>query len=498
MTEDLKGRTYIIAAALVALFLGALDTLVMSAAMPTIVTDLGGLHLYSWVFSAYLLSRAVSLPIFGKLADLFSTKNLFLISISIFLVSSVWAGVSNSMFQLILSRALQGLGAGGNFALVYIVLSDISTPRQRGKMMSMASFVWGVASLLGPSIGGFIVNYFSWRWIFFINLPLGALSLTGICLYFSETRPKREEAAIDIIGILLLSTMVLALLTAFLLVGEGYRWLAPQIISLFGLTVVSGMAFYAVEKRVKEPTLPMHFFSVRGFRTGNGAVCCSSIAIFSIVAYIPLFIQGALGKTPAQMGLVMVALSVAWSFGALICGQTANILGHKVSALTGAVLLSVGSGITLSLTAQSGLWVCYVALALAGLGMGYVSISTLLIVQNSLDGKDLGVATSSHQFSRTLAGTIGVGISGSLVTGRLTAPMEKLLQSRITDEIPPDLLGRIQQSVETFFQPEVQTLLSTQVLGLFQDMIAKGVMMVFVVSFIASLICFLFCCRLPK
>ena len=182
---NLKSRFYVIAAALLALFLGALDTLVMGAAMPTIVADLGGLHLYSWVFSVYLLTRAVSLPIFGKLCDIFNSKKLYTISIVIFLLSSILAGVSQNMTQLTFSRALQGVGAGGNFALAYIVLADISPPEKRGKMMALASFVWGIASVLGPTLGGFIVNYFSWRWIFFINIPLGSFALMGILMYLT-------------------------------------------------------------------------------------------------------------------------------------------------------------------------------------------------------------------------------------------------------------------------------------------------------------------------
>lgn len=498
MTDSLKGRKYIIAAALMALFLGALDTLIMSAAMPTIVTDLGGLHLYSWVFSTYMLARAISLPIFGKLADLFSTKILFLVSIVLFLVSSVWAGLSDTMLQLILSRAFQGLGAGGNFALVYIVLSDISTPAQRGKMMSLASFVWGIASVLGPSLGGFIVNYFSWRWIFFINLPLGVLSLVGIYLYFSETRPKRKEASVDLLGIFLMTVTVLALLMGFLLMGQGNRWFSVKIMGLFTLTAVSGVLFYHVEKRAKEPVLPMQFFSVPGFRIGNGAVFFCSFAIFALVAYIPLFIQGALGKSPAQLGLVMVALSVAWSLGALLCGQMAHRLDHKYAGVVGAVFLSVGCGMVLGFSSGTGLWACYIALTLVGLGMGSVSIATLLIVQNSLDEKDLGVATASHQFSRTLAGTIGIGISGSLVTDRLAELMDGPLGSNMIKDVPADLFEKLQKNIETFFQPDIQSLLSAETLSFFQNMIANGVMVVFYISLLASLVCFVFCCRLPR
>ena len=181
-----------IAAALLTLFLGALDALVMSAAMPTIVTDLGGLHLYSWVYSAYLLARAVSLPIFGKLADIFRSRRLYVISILIFLLGSIWAGLSQSMTQLILSRAVQGIGAGGNFALVYIVLTDISAPEKRAKTLSLASFIWGLASVLGPTFGGFVVTYFSWRWIFFANIPLGLFSLLGLSSIWWKFVPKRR------------------------------------------------------------------------------------------------------------------------------------------------------------------------------------------------------------------------------------------------------------------------------------------------------------------
>jgi Na+/melibiose symporter-like transporter len=304
--------------------------------------------------------------------------------------------------------------------------------------------------------------------------------------------------SVDILGIFLLSLMVLALLTAFLLAGEGHRWLDPRIVSLFALTAVSGIAFYAAENRAKEPVLPMGFFSVKGFRTGNGAVFCSSFAIFSLAAYIPLFIQGALGKSPAQMGMAMVSLSLAWSCGSLMCGQMAHIVGHRVSAIMGAAFLSAGSGMALSFTPQTGLWACYIALALAGLGMGYVSLSTLLIVQNSLDKQDLGMATASNQFSRTLAGTIGVGISGSLVTARMTGSMEDIFHSRAVREIPPDLLEKVRQSIETLFEPDVQSRLSAQVLDLFQNIMAQGVMMVFILSLAAALVCFLFCLRLPK
>ncbi len=493
-----KKRFYVILSALLALFLGALDTLIMGAAMPTIVSDLGEMQLYSWVFSVYLLSRAVSLPIFGKLCDLFDSKRLYMGSIIIFLISSVCAGISHSMTQLTVSRAIQGVGAGGNFALAYIVLADISPPERRGKMMSLISFVWGVSSVLGPTIGGFIVNYFSWRWIFYMNVPLGIIALIGIWLYLEETREKKKEASIDYLGALTLSTTILALLTAFLLAGQTYAWISPQILGLFLLALLSGLVFYTAERRAQEPILPIGFFQVRGFSIGNSAAFFASFAIFSLSAFSPLFIQGALGKTPAQLGVAMVPLSLGWSIGALLCGQVVHLMKERPGALLGAVLLLAGCGLTVTFSISTSLTTCSIVLALAGIGMGFISISTLLVVQNSLPGDNLGVATASHQFSRTLGGTIGIGISGSFVSARLQKTMDLLMPSGISDQIPQDFSTHLQQSAESLFRPEVQSLLSANVQKALQGAVAESVTLVFWTALIMSCVCLALSYRLPK
>ncbi|UCD33996.1 MAG: MFS transporter [Desulfobacterales bacterium] len=469
----------------------------MGAAMPTIVADLGGLHLYSWVFSVYLLTRAVSLPIFGKLCDLIDNKKLYVISIVIFILSSIFAGVSYSMVQLTLSRALQGIGAGGNFALAYIVLADISPPEKRGKMMALISFVWGLSSVLGPTLGGFIVNYFSWRWIFFINIPLGSLALVGITLYLKETREKKSKASIDYLGALILSMMILALLTAFMLGERTYRWASPQIIGLLGIAIISSIAFYYTEKRAIEPILPLGFFRVRGFSFGNGSAFFASFGIFSLSAYSPLFIQGALGKSPIELGIAMVPLSLGWSIGALVCGHMVHLLKEKPSALFGSGLLVAGSCLTLSFSISTSLIMFSVVLAVAGLGMGFVSISTLLLVQNSLSDSDLGIATASHQFSRTLGGTIGIGISGSFVTAKLSKAMNGLANLDFSDKASFTLPAQMHHSVETLFKPEVLSLLSADTQNALQEAVAQGVTMVFWASIFAAFICLFFSYKLP-
>ncbi len=494
---DSKSRLYIIVAALLALFLSALDTLIMGAAMPSIVADLGGLHLYSWVFSVYLLTRAISLPIFGKLCDLIDSKKLYIVSIIIFLLSSIFAGVSYSMVQLTLSRALQGIGAGGNFALAYIVLADISPPEKRGKMMALISFVWGLSSVLGPTLGGFIVNYFSWRWIFFINIPLGGLALVGITLYLKETREKKREASIDYLGALTLSMIILTLLTAFMLGERTYRWTSPQILGLLVIALISGISFYYVEKRAMEPILPLSFFRIQGFSFGNGSAFFASFGIFSVSAFSPLFIQGALGKSPIEMGIAMVPLSLGWSIGALACGQMIHLLKEKPSALLGSGLLVAGSCLTLSFSISTSLTMFSIVLAVAGLGMGFVSIATLLLVQNSVSDSDLGVATASHQFSRTLGGTIGIGISGSFVTAKLSKTINGLANSGFSDQMPFKIPAHMYHSVEVLFKPEVQSLLSADVQKALQEAVAQGVSMVFWGAAITAFVCLFFSYKLP-
>ncbi len=493
-----KSKIYIILATLLALFLGALDTLIMSAAMPTIIADLGGLHLYSWAFSSYMLSRAVSLPIFGKLCDLFENRILYGIAIGIFLLGSVLSGTSTSMTQLIFWRTIQGIGAGGNFALAYIVLSDISPPGKRGKMMSLASFVWGLASVLGPTIGGLIVTYVSWRWIFYINLPLGGFSLAGILIFLQETREKRKAVSLDLLGALTLSVSILSLLGAFLMGGREARWLSPEIMGLVLLFLISSAFFYIAEKRAPEPILPLPFFRIPGFSMGNLCVFCSSFAIFPLSAYIPLFIQGAMGKSPAQLGLAMISLSLGWSLGALLCGQIVERTGNRAAARFGGLCLMGGCGMTLFFTPATSLILCSAAVGLAGTGMGFISISTLLIVQESIDASNLGVATSSHQFTRTLGGTVGIGIAGSFLTAAFMRSMEGIMGRDWREKFPPQLQEKIGGSLEHLFSPEIQEGLSQTVQNALRTAMSQGIQIVFRAAFCAAILCLLFGWLLPK
>ncbi|MHC1726367.1 MAG: MDR family MFS transporter [Syntrophobacteraceae bacterium] len=496
---DSRAKAFLIIAALLALFLGALDALVVGAAMPTIVSDLGGLPLYSWVFSSYLLARAVSLPIFGKLCDLFSSRSLYLISIVIFIAGSLLAGIARNMEQLIVFRTIQGIGAGGTFALAYIVLSDLYPAEKRGKMMGLISFVWGISSILGPPVGGFIVAWLSWRWIFFINLPLGFLALIGIALYLTDVRQRKPGAAIDFLGALTLTISVTALLSLFLMAGRDYPWLSIETGMLFAVSAVAGACFCWAEKRAGEPILALEFFTRKQFSLANGAAFFSSFAIFSLSAFSPLFIQGVLGKDPAELGVAMVPLTLGWSLGAITCGQLVSAAREKAFSITGSLLLTAGTVLALVFSSPSVPVLLFsMLLAVAGVGMGFVSVPTLLLVQKSLTESDLGVATSSQQFARTLGGTIGIGISGGLLAGSMSTSLGLLLNSPLKESIAPLISESKSAHIEALLQPQVMAQLAPTLQDALRNSINDGVQTVLWSSLAASVISLIFCLLLPS
>jgi len=479
-----QGRQFIVISALLALFLGAMDSLVVSAAMPTIVAELGSLHLYSWVYSAYFLARAVSLPVFGKLADLFSTRGIFLFSIALFLLASVAAGAAPSMAFLVGARVFQGIGAGGIFALVYIILSDISPPGKRGKTLSFASSVWGIASIIGPTLGGFIVTYMSWRWIFYINLPVGVFCLAGIGLFLQDRRTRDKEVHLDIAGILCLTGFILSFLLVFIAGGRNYAWFSLEMGLLAALSTVFFVVFVVVELKAPDPVLDLRFFRRRDFGLGNTATFFSSFAIFSLFAYAPLFIQGALAKTPMEVGLAMLSLSLGWSCGSLTLGRFVDGAGGKTAAATGGVMLLASGVMLLFFNPATTMLNCFLVFLLAGFGMGFVTLSTLLLVQASVGPEDLGVATSFHQFARTLGGTVGVGICGGIMT---TGLIRRLAECTVS--LPESVTRRLQESTENIFRPEFQALLGQEEKTALYGAVSQAMTGVFWIVTGASLLC---------
>ena len=487
-----KERGLIIGASLLALFLGALDALVMSAAMPTIIAELGGMALYAWVYSAYFLARAVSLPMFGKLSDLYPAKVLMIISISLFVLASAAAGVSPSMGVLVGARVFQGIGAGGIFALVYVVLTEVSSSEQRGKTLSLASAIWGISSVIGPTLGGFMVTYLSWRWIFFINLPLGFLSLAGIAFFFKEFRQKDKQIDLDWAGITCFSGAVLGGLTLVMTGGREIPWSSSFGVFLIVMTLVLAVGFVFAERRAIDPFLDFTFFKYPGFALGNAITFGASLSMFALFAYAPLFLQGALSQSPMVVGYAMLSLSLGWSLGSLAMGRVVNLFGGKNASLAGSLLMMAGAFLCLGFDRGTSLYYCFFVFILTGLGMGFITLSTLLIVQDSVPPKDLGIATSFHQFARTLGGTVGVGICGAVVTSRLFKGLE-------TQELgmPAEMANQIRDSIAQLFQPEFQAQIPPTILDLLKNAVLEGVWAAFAVVATVTVLGFLLSVFLP-
>jgi MFS family permease len=402
------------------------------------------------------------------------------------------------MVQLVCLRALQGIGAGGNFALAYIVVAEVSSPEKRGRAMGLISFVWGISSILGPLLGGLIVTYISWPWVFYLNLPIGCVAVFFVLRYFQESRQKKKETAVDYLGATALAICILALLFAFLLLGEAYAWYSPELIGLFVLSAMAGTLFYYNEQRVSEPILPLHFFRILGFTLPNTAAFFSSFAIFSLLAFLPLFVQGTLGRSATELGLVMIPMSLGWSAGSLTCGLVVNRLGEKLSGIVGAIVMFVSIALTLTFNASTGLFYFSVVVCPIGIGMGFVSVSTLLKVQNSLHEDDLGIATSSQQFARTLGGAIGIGFSGSLVAHYVDKSLNSLMNSTLSSEIPPDLTSKLLQNLQEIFRPEIVASLSSAAVTAVRESIGTGVEAVFWTALLVSFVSIIMCIMIPE
>jgi MFS family permease len=313
-----------------------------------------------------------------------------------------------------------------------------------------------------------------------------------------ETREKRSKVSLDLLGVLTLSISIVALLSLFLVGGKDYAWDSPQIIVLLLLTILAGVGFVHCEKRAEDPILSLEFFRIRGFAIGNASVFMSSFAIFAFFAFAPIFIQGAQGKSPMQVGIALLSLSLGWSIGSIIFGQISNRLGAKTAAIMGAICLTAGCGLSLTFHTSTSMIFSFLVFQLVGLGMGFVALATLVIVQNSVEPTDLGVATASHQFMRTFGGTVGIGICGGLLMSRLTVTIDSLVNKGIGGGLPETVLNQSQKSIEDLLRPEFQALLPETERFLLQSSIASSVQFVFWVALFISLLCLAICFLLPE
>ena len=403
-------RPLTVAALLLALSMAAMEMTVVSTAMPTVISDLGGIGKYAWVFTAYMLACTVMVPIYGKVADLYGRKPVMLVGIVLFLVGSMASGQARTIDQLIIFRALQGLGAGAMQPIAFTIVGDIFSIEERAKMQGVFGAVWGLAGLVGPLLGGVIVKALSWRWIFYINVPFGIASMLVLMGSLVESVEKKEHH-LDIVGAGLLTAAIVSLLLG----AQGtIAWvLIPSGIAL-------GVAFVWAEARSPEPLLPLDLFRSRAISVSSVISGVMGAAMVATVTFVPLFVQGILGGSPTQAGGAIAPMVIGWPIASALSGRLLTRVGYRPLVRFG-LFISAVSSLLLALVAHEGtpLWMLRAIAAGFGVGMGLSNTALLIAVQTSVRWDRRGVATASTVFFRTIGATLGVGALGAVLAGAL-------------------------------------------------------------------------------
>ncbi|MEU0406310.1 MDR family MFS transporter [Streptomyces griseorubiginosus] len=433
--EHVSGNVLVsIGALLLGMLLAALDQTIVSTALPTIVSDLGGMEHLSWVVTAYLLASTAATPLWGKLGDQYGRKRLFQTAIVIFLIGSALCGMAQDMPQLIAFRALQGLGGGGLMVLSMAIVGDLVPPRERGRYQGLFGAVFGATSVLGPLLGGLFTEHLSWRWVFYVNLPVGVVALAVIAIVLRIPR-KSTKHVIDYLGTFLIAAVATCLVLVASLGGTTWGWGSPQIVGLAVLGVVLAVAFVAVERRAAEPVLPLKLFRIRTFALSAVISFIIGFAMFGAMTYLPTFLQVVRGVSPTMSGVHMLPMVFGLLLSSTVSGQIVSRTGRwKVFPVAGTAVTTLGLLLLHRLDEGSSTWVMSVYFCVFGLGLGLVMQVLVLIVQNAVSYEDLGVATSGATFFRSIGASFGVAIFGTVFANRLGDKLGEALRGA---QLPP-------------------------------------------------------------
>jgi EmrB/QacA subfamily drug resistance transporter len=418
------------------MLLAALDQTIVGTAMPRILADLNGFDHYTWVSIAYLLAATVMVPIYGKLSDIYGRRIFFLGGMALFLTGSALSGASQSMEQLIAFRALQGLGGGAIMPIVQAIIGDIFPPAERGKWQGMTIGIWGLATIFGPPLGGWITDTWSWRWVFYINLPLGIAAMLVAALALPRLTERRAHR-IDYAGAATLIVAASALVLAFSLAGTTFTWGSPQILGLFAAALAAGVVFCLIERRAAEPIIRLDSFRNGVFTISVITTFLISAALFGTLLYMPLFLQGVQGQSAAASGTFATPLMIGVIVSGVVGGQVIARTGHyKLQAILGAALAAIGMFLLSRMTARTGEGEIVLYMVLLGLGIGASMTIFTVVVQSAFPRARLGQVTSNLQFFREIGGVIGLAILGSVMTRSFQTHFEAALPPELSQVIP--------------------------------------------------------------
>jgi len=421
MSDEERRTRRALVGVMLAIFLAAMESTVVATAMPKVIDSLGGIHIYSWVFSGFLLTATVMMPVWGRLSDLFGRRPTYLTGLVIFLVGSALSGAAQDMTQLIAFRMVQGLGAGSLMTLGMTIVGDLFTLERRAKMQGYLSGVWGVASLAGPVLGGLLADLASWRWVFYINLPFGVVAMILLAGALPASAPGGRRVRLDYAGFALFVIGVSALLTGLVQAGRAGEWLAGDVLGPLGVAAVALGAFVRVERRAAEPIVPLRLFGNRMVVAATVTGFLSGMAMFGAVSFIPLFLQAVAGMSATGAGLVLIPFVLGWVAFSIVSARLVLRLGYRGVVTAGMLCLTAAFLLLLRWSAALTPAAAMRDAVLAGIGMGLSMVPMLIGVQSAVARTDLGAATSVTQFCRSLGGAIGVSIMGAVMAQRLAA-----------------------------------------------------------------------------
>jgi EmrB/QacA subfamily drug resistance transporter len=409
--ESKSGRALVIASVMGSMFMIAIEATIVSTAMPQIVAQLGGLHLYSWIFSSFLLTQTAMTVVFGKLADVYGRKPMMLVGIAIFLIGSILAGFAGSMMTMVLFRLIQGVGAGAIQPVAMTIVADLYPARERGKIQGYLASVWAISAVLGPIAGGLIIRDWSWPWIFWINVPIGIIAAAGFSVFLKE-HAKHERRSIDILGALLFTITVASLLIALTEAGRSDGTLGVAAGTLF---CVSSILFVAQERRAADPMISFALWGRRPIAAANGAGALASMALIGLTTFLPMYVQGVLHRSPVVAGLALTMMLLGWPVGATCAARSFHRFGLRQIMVAGSLLVPAGTSVLVLLTPESSPITAGLGSLIMGLGMGLLSVSSLVLIQELVDRPQRGSATASNLFARNIGSTLGATVLGAVL-----------------------------------------------------------------------------------
>ncbi|GGP09148.1 MDR family MFS transporter [Oceanobacillus neutriphilus] len=477
-------RPVVLIALILSMFMAAIEGTIIATAMPNIVSDLGGFTLYSWVFSSFLLMQAVTTVIYGKLADLFGRKPIFVIGVIIFLIGSLLCGLAETMTALVVFRLIQGLGAGAIHPMVTTIVGDMYSLEERAKVQGYLASVWGISSVAGPLLGGMIVQYVDWAWIFWINIPIGIIGLAGVVLFFHE-KVDKERKTIDYLGTSFFFIAISSLIIVFVQAGTNWAWTSIETLGLLGIFLICISLFIWQEKRCPAPMMPLSLWKNKLMVIANIATLFSGMIILGLSSFLPTYVQGVMGESAIVAGFTLSTLSIGWPISSTIAGHLVLRIGFRKTAFLGGVALFAGTFLFFLLDAEKGAIYAGFSSFIVGIGMGLTSTTFIVAIQNSVSWKARGSATSLNMFMRIIGSAIGTALLGGILNLRL----QQYYQQQTIDDMP---------NTDAVLNEGMRDTLSSDTLALMQDGLAYAFHTVFFGLFLIGTLTFVILWFFPK